>query len=146
MLITQYTRFGSVEGLGDEEIPWWIAPYVRDFTALAKSSAILEGAASAASPSSELARSVLASRLVQTAAIARVAALTEGAGKQMLAGASAAMAADVDEFCGTPPRPHHVNEAALAVAFIAANLRENDPAKAVLVTEAQRLQQRVGTR
>jgi hypothetical protein len=29
---------GMVEGLGDEEIPWWTAPYVRDFTGLAKNS------------------------------------------------------------------------------------------------------------
>jgi hypothetical protein len=41
MLINSYTRFGFVEGLGDEEIPWWIAPYVRDFAALAKSTAVL---------------------------------------------------------------------------------------------------------
>jgi len=38
MLILGNTRIhGLVEGLGDEEIPWWIAPHVRDFAALAKS-------------------------------------------------------------------------------------------------------------
>jgi hypothetical protein len=42
MLINSYTRFGFVEGLGDEEIPWWIAPYARDFAALAKSTAVLQ--------------------------------------------------------------------------------------------------------
>jgi hypothetical protein len=43
MFINSYTRFGLVEGLGDEEIPWWIAPYVRDFAALAKSTVVLAG-------------------------------------------------------------------------------------------------------
>ena len=36
VLINGFTRFGTVEGLGDEEIPWWLAPYVRDFANLAK--------------------------------------------------------------------------------------------------------------
>jgi len=70
MFINQYTRFGLVEGLGDEEIPWWIAPYVRDFAALARSTAVLENLT--AKPETALAS--LTRRVAETASVARVAA------------------------------------------------------------------------
>ena len=142
--INGYARLGYVEGLGDEEIPWWLAPYVRDYVALAKSSAVLKAAHAAAdSPLPHAALGALALRVSQTAAVARVAAHVEG-GKQLGAGVASALRAEVDEYCGTPPRPHHLNQAALAVALIAAGLEERDPAKAALVTEAERLQQKLG--
>jgi hypothetical protein len=142
--INGYTRFGYVEGLGDEEIPWWIAPYVRDFAALARSSAVLEATAhAAAGPAPEPALMALTTRLAQTAAVARVAAHVDG-GKQLSAGVSGALSADIDEFCGTPPRPHHLQQAALAVALIASSLGAKDPAKAALIAEAERLQQKLG--
>jgi hypothetical protein len=140
--IRESVGFGRVEGLGDEEVPWWIAPYVRNFVALAKSSAVLELARGvvdgAHTPQPALA--ALTARLAQTAAFARVAAhITDG--KQLAGGISGALAAEIDEYCGTPPRPHHVGQAALAVALLASSLQQRDPAKAVLVTEAERLQQ-----
>jgi hypothetical protein len=142
--INGYTRFGHVEGLGDEEIPWWIAPYVRDFATLARSSAILEATArAAAGPTPQPALLALTARLAQTAAVARVAAHAEG-GKQLSAGVSSALSADIDEFCGTPPRPHHLQQAALAVSLIASSLEAKDPARAALIAEAERLQQKLG--
>ena len=66
MFINSYTRFGLVEGLGDEEIPWWIAPYVRDFAALAKSTAVLNPAAA-----HEPALASFTRRIAGTAAVAR---------------------------------------------------------------------------
>ena len=36
MLILKSTQFGKVEGLGDEEIPWWIAPYRTRFSSPGK--------------------------------------------------------------------------------------------------------------
>jgi len=137
LLINGYTRFGSVEGLGDEEIPWWIAPYVRDFANLAKSSPITE--AQRAATEVEPALATLTQRLAQTAAVARVAAHIKG-NDGFSAGVSATLAADIDEYCGTPPRPHHINQAGLAVSLIAASLPANDPAKAALVSQAERLQ------
>jgi len=137
LLINGYTRFGSVEGLGDEEIPWWIAPYVRDFANLAKSSPITE--AQRAATEVEPALATLTQRLAQTAAVARVAAHIKG-NEGFSAGVSATLAADIDEYCGTPPRPHHINQAGLAVSLIAASLPANDPAKAALVSQAERLQ------
>jgi hypothetical protein len=132
-----YTRFGTVEGLGDEEIPWWIAPYVRNFGELAQSTASIVAQREAASV--ELPLASLTERLVQTVAVARVAAHMKG-NEGLAAGVSASLAADIDEYCGTPPRPHHLNQAGLVVSLIAASLEVNDPAKAVLVAQAQRLQ------
>jgi hypothetical protein len=135
MLINNYTRFGFVEGLGDEEIPWWIAPYVRDIAVLAKSTALLENQAVAPEP----ALASLTRRLAETAAVARVAVHMKG-NEGLAAAINAAIVAEIDEFCGTPPRPHRVNQAGLAVSLIAASLEVNDPAKAVLVAQAERLQ------
>ena len=136
MLINQYTRFGMVEGLGDEEeIPWWIAPYVRDFAALAKSTAVLENLT--AKPETALVS--LTRRVAETAAVARVAAHVKG-NEGLAAGISGALAADFDEFCGTPPRPHHLDQAALIASLIASSLQTHDPAKAVLVAQVERLQ------
>jgi len=135
MLINQYTRFGYVEGLGDEEIPWWIAPYVRDLAALAKSTAVLENLA--AKPETALAS--LTRRVAETAAVARVAAHVKG-NEALSVGVSAALAADFDEFCGTPPRPHRLDQAAFIASLIASSLQANDPAKAVLVAQVERLQ------
>jgi hypothetical protein len=140
MLINSYTRFGLVEGLGDEEIPWWIAPYVRDFAALAKSTAVLQNLNPAAAHEPALAS--LTRRIGETAAVARVAAHMKG-NEALAAGVSAALAAEIDEFCGTPPHPHRLNQAALAVSLIAASLKANDPAKTVLVDQAERLQQKL---
>ena len=137
LLVNGYTRFGTVEGLGDEEIPWWIAPYVRDFANLAKSSAVTEAQRGAAEVEPALA--AFTQRLAQTAAVAHVAANIKG-NEGFAAGVSATLAADIDEYCGTPPRPKHVNQAALAVSLIAASLPANDPAKAALVSQAERLQ------
>jgi hypothetical protein len=123
-----------VEGLGDEEIPWWIAPYVRNFTEMAKSQVLVE---TQHPVGPNLASLTL--RLAQTAAIARVAVHVKG-NDGFAAGVSATLAADIDEFCGTPPRPHHLNQAGLAVSLMAAGLEANDPAKAALVAQAERLQ------
>ena len=130
MLINSYTRFGFVEGLGDEEIPWWIAPYVRDFAALAKSTAVLQSSNPATAHEPVLAS--FTRRIGETAAVARVAAHVKG-NEALAAGVSAALASEIDEFCGTPPRPHRLNQAALIVSLIAASLEANDPAKTVLV-------------
>jgi hypothetical protein len=137
-IFSNYTRFGGmVEGLGDEEIPWWIAPYVRDFVSLAKSSVLIDAQRNATTIEPALAS--LTRRLVQTAAVARVAAHVKG-NEGMAAGVSAALSAEIDEFCGTPPRPHHVNQAGLLLALIASSLETNDPAKSSLVTQTERLQ------
>jgi hypothetical protein len=136
-IINAYTRFGMVEVPGDQEVPWWIAPYVRDFVGLAKSSAVSEAQRGAAETDPGLAS--LTQRLAQTAAVAHVAANVKG-NEGFAAGVSATMAADIDEYCGTPPRPKHVNQAGLAVSLIAASLAANDPAKAALVSQAERLQ------
>jgi len=135
-ILTNYTRFGTVEGLGDEEIPWWLAPYVRNFVNLAESSALIDARKAAAGLP---ALGSLAQRLMQTAAVARVAAHVKG-NDGMAEGVSAALTADIDEFCGTPPRPHHLEQAGLVVALIASNLEAGDPAKSVLVAQAGRLQ------
>jgi len=140
MFINSYTRFGLVEGLGDEEIPWWIAPYVRDFAALAKSTAVLQNLNPAAVHEPALAS--FTRRIAETATVARVAAHVKG-NEGLSAGVSAALAAEIDEFCGTPPRPHRLTEAALAVSLIAASLEANDPAKTALVNQAERLQQKL---
>lgn len=133
-----YARLGSmVEGLGDEEIPWWIAPYVRNFAELAKSAAVVDAQHKAAPVPPALAS--LTQRLAQTASIARVAAYVKG-NEGLAAGVSASMAADIDEYCGTPPRPHHIDQAGLVASLIAASLDANDPAKAALVAQAERLQ------
>ena len=137
LLINTYTRLGMVEGLGDEEIPWWIAPYVRDFAGLAKSTAVSEAQRGATQVEPALA--ALTQRIAQTAAVAHVAANVKG-NDGFAAGVSATLAADIDEFCGTPPRPRHINQAGLAVSLIAASLPANDPAKAALVSQAERLQ------
>jgi len=128
---------GTVLGLDGEEIPWWIAPYVRNFVDLAKSSALIEAQHQAPSAGSALAS--LTQRRAQTAAVARVAAQVKG-NEGLATGVSAALAADIDEYCGTPPHPHRLNQAALAVSLIAAGLEANDPAKAVMVAQAERLQ------
>jgi hypothetical protein len=133
-----YSQWGRmVEGLGDEEIPWWIAPYVRNFGEVAKSQALIAAQSHAAPVGAALASLTL--RLAQTAAIARVAAHVKG-NEGLSAGVSATLAADIDEFCGTPPRPHHLDQAGLAVSLIAASLEFNDPAKAAFVAQAERLQ------
>ena len=133
-----YSQWGRmVEGLGDEEIPWWIAPYVRNFVEVAKSQALIETRRDTAPVGAALASLTL--RLAQTAAIARVAVHVKG-NEGLAAGVSATLAAEIDEFCGTPPRPHHLNQAGLAVSLIAASLEANDPAKAALVAQAERLQ------
>jgi hypothetical protein len=133
-----YTHLGGmVEGLGDEEIPWWIAPYVRDFADLAKSSVLID--AQHQSPSAGSAVASLTQRLAQTAAVARVAAHVRG-NEGLTAGVGAALAADIDEYCGTPPHPHRLNLAGLVVSLIAASLEASDPAKAVMVAQAERLQ------
>ncbi|SRR6266566_6902797 len=137
-IFSNYMRFGGmVEGLGDEEVPWWLAPYVRDFAGLAKSSALIDARRNATAVEPALAS--LTQRLVQTAAVARVAAHVKG-NEGLTAGVSAALASEIDEFCGTPPRPHHVNQAGLVLALIAASLEANDPAKSALVAQAERLQ------
>src|SRR3569623_405425 len=119
-----YGRRGFLDGLGDEQIPWWIAPHVRDFVALAKSSAVRSAVlAAAANPPPQPALEALTARVAQTAAAARVAAHVEG-GRQRAAGVTSARRADIDEFCGTPPRPPHLAEAALAVALLASGLDE----------------------
>lgn len=135
MLINQYTRFGYVEGLGDEEIPWWIAPYVHNFAALAKSTVVLENLKATPEP----ALASLTRRLSETAAVARVAAHVKG-NEGLAAGVNAALTAEIDEFCGTPPRPRPLQQAALAVSLVAASLPAGDPAKTALVTQAERLQ------
>src|SRR6478752_2029002 len=135
LLINSYTRFGMVEGLGDEEIPWWLAPYVRDIATLARSSAVLEAKNNAATE--KLAS--LARRISEIAGGARVAAHMKG-NEGLAGGVNSALTAEIDEFCGTPPRPHPLSQAALAVALLASSLQANDPAKAALVAQADRLQ------
>lgn len=132
LFVNGFTRFGMVEGLGDEEIPWWLAPYVRDAAALARSSAVLETKNNAAAGR-------LARRISEIAGVARVAAHMKG-NEGLVGGVNSALTTEIDEFCGTPPRPHHLNQAILAVALIASSLEANDPAKAVLVAQADRLQ------
>ena len=132
LFINGFTRFGMVEGLGDEEIPWWIAPYVRDAAALARSSAVLETKNNGAAGR-------LARRISEIAGVARVAAHMKG-NEGLAVGVYSALTAEIDEFCGTPPHPHRLNEAALAVALIASSLEQNDPAKAALVAQTDRLQ------
>ena len=136
-LITAYTRFGMVEVPGDLEVPWWIAPYVRDFAGLAKSSALAEAQRTAAEADPAL--NVLTERLAQTAAVAHIAANIKG-NDGFASGVSATIAADIDEYCGTPPRPKHINQAGLAVSLIASSLAPNDAAKAAFVAQAERLQ------
>jgi len=130
-VINGFTR-RMVEGLGDEEVPGWLAPHVRDFAALARSSAVLEAKNNAA-----LQR--LAQRIGEIAGVARVAAHMKG-NEGLAGGVNSALAAEIDEFCGTPPHPHRLDQAALAVALIASSLEANDPAKAALVAQADRLQ------
>lgn len=137
-LYGSYSQWGRmVEGLGDEEIPWWIAPYVRNFAELAKGQAVIDTQRQNTPIGPALESLTL--RLAQTAAIARVAVHVNG-NEGLAAGVSATLTADIDEFCGTPPRPHHVNLAGLAVSLIAASLEAGDPAKAALVGQAERLQ------
>ena len=136
-IFSNYMRLsGMVEGLGDEEIPWWLAPYVRDFAALAKSSALIDAPRNARAVEPGLASLML--RLVQTAAVARVAAHVKGDG--MTAAVSTTLNAELEEYCGTPPRPHHIDQAGLVLALIASSLEANDPAKLALVAQAERLQ------
>ena len=135
LVINGFTRFGMVEGLSDEEIPWWLAPYVRDIATLARSSAVLEARNNAAAE--KLAS--LARRISEIAGVARVAAHMKG-NEGLASGVNSALTAEIDEFCGTPPRPHPLSHAALAVALIASSLEANDPAKAALVAQADRLQ------
>jgi hypothetical protein len=132
MFINGFTRFGMVEGLGDEEIPFWLAPYVHNVATLARSSAVLEAKNNAAAQR-------LARRISEIAAVARVAAHMKG-NEGLAGGVNSALTAEIDEFCGTPPRPHPLSQAALAVALIASSLEANDPAKAALVAQADRLQ------
>jgi hypothetical protein len=124
----QYTRFGYVNGLGDEEIPVWLAPYVHNFVALAKSTVVLENLKALPNP----AVFALTRKIAETAAIARISG--------MEAGVSAALAEEIDEFCGTPPRRHHLDQAALVASLVASGLEANDAAKAVLVEQVERLQ------
>ena len=143
LIYSGYSNFGRmVEGLGDEEIPWWIAPYVRNFAELAKSQALIDAQRNA--KPAELALASLAQRLGQTAAVARVAAHVKG-NEGLAAGVSATLTDEIDEFCGTPPRPHHINQAGLVVSLIAASLEANDPAKSALVAQAERLQRLIAS-
>jgi hypothetical protein len=130
--INGFTHFGMVEGLGDEEIPFWLAPYVHNAAALARSSAVLEAKTNAAAQR-------LARRISEIAGVARVAAHMKG-NEGFAGGVNSALTAEIDEFCGTPPRRHHLEQAALAVSLIASSLEANDPAKAALVAQADRLQ------
>ena len=127
----------KVEGLGDEEIPWWIAPYVRDLAALAKSTVLIDAQREATRVEPALIN--LTERLAKTAAVARVAGHVKG-NEALSAGVNATLAADIDEFCGTPPRPHHVDQAGIAVSLIAASLELSDRAKLPLIAQAERLQ------
>jgi hypothetical protein len=104
---------------------------------LAKSSALIDAQRNATATEPALAS--LAQRVAQTAAVARVAAHVKG-NEGLAAGVSTALAAEIDEYCGTPPHPHLVHQAGLVVALMAASLEANDPAKAVLVAQAERLQ------
>jgi hypothetical protein len=133
MYINQYTRFGYVEGLGDEEIPVWLAPYVN-VAALARSTAVLESQVAKPEP----ALAALARRVAETASVARVAAHVNN--EAFSAGVNATFAADFEEYCGTPPHPHRLDEAALIAAIIASSLPTQDPAKAVLVARVEQLQ------
>ena len=72
-----YSQWGRmVEGLGDEEIPWWIAPYVRNFAELANSQALIEtqqhaapvGAATSKSPKTQTPPSAGLSRISASSA------------------------------------------------------------------------------
>jgi hypothetical protein len=130
-VINGFTR-RMVEGLGDEEVPGWLAPHVRDFAALARSSAVLE-----AKNNAVLQR--LAQRISEIAGVARVAAHMKG-NDGLAGGVNSALTAEIDEFCGTPPHSHRLDQAALAVALIASSLEATDPAKAALVAQADRLQ------
>jgi hypothetical protein len=132
MFINQYTRFGLVEGLGDEEITWWIAPYVRDFAALARSTAVLENP----SAKHETTLISLTRRVAETASVARVAAQVKN--EALSDGVGAALAADFDEFCGTPPHPHRLDQAGLIASLIASSLQAHDPAKAALVAQVDK--------
>ena len=121
LVFGSYSQGGGrmVEGLGDEEIPWWIAPYVRNFAEVAKSQTSIE-----AQVHTELvgpASASLTLRLTQTAAIARVAVHVKG-NEGLAAGVSTTLAAEIDEFCGTPPRPHDLNQAGLAVSVLNRNM------------------------
>ena len=138
LIFGNYARLGTmVEGLGDEEIPWWIAPYARNFAELAKSAALIDAQRNATHVEPGLAS--LAQRMAQTASVARFAVYVKE-NESLAAGVSASMAANIDEYCGTPPRPHHIDEAGLVVSLIAAGLEANDPAKTALVAQAERLQ------
>ena len=136
---------GMVEGLGDESIPWWLAPYVRDFTGLAKSSAVAKAvAAHAANPTPQPALAELVGRISELVPVARASAYIKE-NQALAAGAGAALRADIDLYCGTPPRPHHLLEAALAVSLVASSLHETDAAKPLLVAETERLQSKIET-
>jgi hypothetical protein len=139
------TKQGTVDGLGDESVPWWLAPYVRDFGALARSGAVAKArTAYAANPVPQLALLELVGRITELVPVARASAHVRES-KAIALGVSGALSADIDFYCGTPPRPHHVREAALAVSLVAASLHESDSAKAVLVAEADRLQEKIKT-
>jgi hypothetical protein len=90
----------------------------------------------------EPALAAFARRIAQTASVARVAAHVKG-NDALGAGVGAALVSEIDEFCGTPPHPHRLTQAALTVSLIAAGLEANDPAKTVLVNQAERLQQKL---
>jgi hypothetical protein len=148
MLMIDITQFGRmVEGLGDEMVPWWIGPHVRDYAGLARSTAVLQAAqeAHAIGAAPQPARAALCARITETAAVLRVASRVEGGGA-LTAGAMASLSAEIDEYCGTPPRPHPLSEALLAVAQYASSLKETDRAKAPLVTVVERLQKSVSAR
>jgi hypothetical protein len=134
---------GVVDGLGDESVPWWLAPYVRDFGALARSSAIAKArTAQATNAAPTLAFAELVGRISDLVPVARANAHIKET-RALAVGVGGALSADIDFYCGTPPRPHHLLEAALAVSLVAANLHESDSAKALLVSEADRLQEKI---
>ena len=139
MLINSYTRFGLVEGLGDARFHGGslhlcvISPHRRKVRGLRNLNFVA---------AHEPVLSSLTRRIGETAAVARVAAHIKG-NDALSAGVNATLAAEIDEFCGTPPRPHRLDQAALAVSLIAASLEANDPAKMVLVNQAERLQQKL---
>lgn len=134
---------GWVDGLGDESIPRRIAPYVRDFTALAKSSVLaITRSGYAAGPTPQPAFAELVGRITELVPVARAGAYVKE-NRAFAAGVAAALSADIDFYCGTPPRPHHLMEAALAVSLVAASLSEADAAKALLIGETERLQGKI---
>lgn len=131
-------------GDGDDKFTYAAGTHIDigDFAALAKSTAVLQEFQ--VPPAHRIARATLLARVRETAAFVRVAGRVDGGA--LSAGAGASLRAEIDEYCGTPPRPHHVAEALLTMSLVAASLTEKDGAKAFLVGEVERLQKSAGAR